>query len=61
VSAGKLLEVLCILFSLADEYLYSGTASDFLGKDTAFTRSLGPTHDHHYVSTDISEHHWLNG
>ncbi|KAB0345024.1 hypothetical protein FD754_021950 [Muntiacus muntjak] len=46
---------------MTDEYLYSGTASDFLGKDTAFTRSLGPTHDHHYIRTDISEHHWLNG
>uniref|UniRef100_A0A9L0R1D2 Semaphorin 3D n=1 Tax=Equus caballus TaxID=9796 RepID=A0A9L0R1D2_HORSE len=46
---------------MTDEYLYSGTASDFLGKDTAFTRSLGPTHDHHYIRTDISEHYWLNG
>ncbi|ERE91578.1 semaphorin-3D [Cricetulus griseus] len=46
---------------MTDEYLYSGTASDFLGKDTAFTRSLGLTHDHHYIRTDISEHYWLNG
>ncbi|CAO2617302.1 Sema3d [Lemmus lemmus] len=55
--------VLAILFAflLTDEYLYSGTASDFLGKDTAFTRSLGLTQDHHYIRTDISEHYWLNG
>nr|XP_048289540.1 semaphorin-3D [Myodes glareolus] len=46
---------------MTDEYLYSGTASDFLGKDTAFTRSLGLTQDHHYIRTDISEHYWLNG
>ncbi|KAI6078881.1 Semaphorin-3D isoform X2 [Aix galericulata] len=44
---------------MADEYLYAGTASDFLGKDTALTRSLGPSHDHHYIRTDISEHYWL--
>ncbi|OBS65906.1 hypothetical protein A6R68_05554, partial [Neotoma lepida] len=44
---------------MTDEYLYSGTASDFLGKDTAFTRSLGLTQDHHYIRTDISEHYWL--
>ncbi|MGH0134662.1 UNVERIFIED_CONTAM: hypothetical protein FKN15_055601 [Acipenser sinensis] len=43
-----------------DEYLYAGTASDFLGKDTAFTRSLGPPHDRHYLRTDISEHYWIN-
>uniref|UniRef100_A0A8C3TG32 Semaphorin 3D n=1 Tax=Chelydra serpentina TaxID=8475 RepID=A0A8C3TG32_CHESE len=46
---------------MTDEYLYAGTASDFLGKDTALTRSLGPSHDHHYIRTDISEHYWLNG
>ncbi|XP_077014474.1 semaphorin-3D-like [Tamandua tetradactyla] len=46
---------------MTDEYLYSGAASDFLGKDAAFTRSLGPTRDHHYIRTDISEHYWLNG
>ncbi|XP_041112247.1 semaphorin-3D-like [Polyodon spathula] len=45
---------------LTDEYLYAGTASDFLGKDTAFTRSLGPPHDRHYLRTDISEHYWIN-
>lgn len=50
----------CLLFSI-DEYLYSGTASDFLGKDTALTRSLGSSQDHHYVRTDISEHYWLSG
>uniref|UniRef100_A0A671V6Y5 Sema domain, immunoglobulin domain (Ig), short basic domain, secreted, (semaphorin) 3D n=1 Tax=Sparus aurata TaxID=8175 RepID=A0A671V6Y5_SPAAU len=26
---------------LTDQYLYAGTSSDFLGKDTTFTRSLG--------------------
>nr|BAE22134.1 unnamed protein product [Mus musculus] len=46
---------------MTDEHLYSGTASDFLGKDTAFTRSLGLMQDHHSIRTDISEHHWLNG
>ncbi|KAM5236434.1 semaphorin-3D [Ctenodactylus gundi] len=46
---------------MTDSYLYSGTASDFLGKDTAFTRSLGPMHDPHYIRTDISEHYWLSG
>ncbi|RXM99137.1 Semaphorin-3D [Acipenser ruthenus] len=46
--------------SYKDEYLYAGTASDFLGKDTAFTRSLGPPHDRHYLRTDISEHYWIN-
>ncbi|KAK1169103.1 semaphorin-3D-like [Acipenser oxyrinchus oxyrinchus] len=45
---------------LTDEYLYAGTASDFLGKDTAFTRSLGPPHDRHYLRTDISEHYWID-
>ncbi|KAM6435792.1 semaphorin-3D isoform 1-T3 [Liasis olivaceus] len=46
---------------MADEYLYSGTASDFLGKDTALTRSLGSSQDQHCIRTDISEHYWLNG
>uniref|UniRef100_A0A452GWZ4 Sema domain-containing protein n=1 Tax=Gopherus agassizii TaxID=38772 RepID=A0A452GWZ4_9SAUR len=46
---------------MTDDYLYAGTASDFLGKDPALTRSLGPSHDHHYIRTDISEHYWLNG
>nr|XP_006633681.2 PREDICTED: semaphorin-3D [Lepisosteus oculatus]XP_015208215.1 PREDICTED: semaphorin-3D [Lepisosteus oculatus] len=45
---------------LADKYLYAGTASDFLGKDTTFTRSLGPSYDQHYIRTDISEHYWIN-
>ncbi|MBN3275698.1 SEM3D protein, partial [Polyodon spathula] len=45
---------------LTDEYLYAGTASDFLGKDTTFTRSLGPPYDRHYLRTDISEHYWIN-
>ncbi|KAM6960587.1 LOW QUALITY PROTEIN: semaphorin-3D [Aplochiton taeniatus] len=45
---------------LTDQYLYSGTASDFLGKDTAFTRSLGPPPDQHYIRTDISEDYWIN-
>lgn len=38
-----------------------GTSSDFLGKDTAFTRSLGPPPDQHYIRTDISEDYWING
>ncbi|KAI1888162.1 hypothetical protein AGOR_G00182190 [Albula goreensis] len=46
--------------TLTDQYLYAGTASDFLGKDTTFTRSLGPPHDQHYIRTDISEHYWIN-
>ncbi|XP_029471855.1 semaphorin-3D [Rhinatrema bivittatum] len=46
---------------MTDEYLFAGTASDFLGQDTTFTRSLGPLHDHHYIRTDTSEHLWLNG
>uniref|UniRef100_A0A2K5RF60 Semaphorin 3D n=1 Tax=Cebus imitator TaxID=2715852 RepID=A0A2K5RF60_CEBIM len=46
---------------LVDENLYSGTAYDFLGKETAFTRSLGPPNNHHYIRTDISEYYWLNG
>uniref|UniRef100_A0A8D2L1W6 Semaphorin 3D n=1 Tax=Varanus komodoensis TaxID=61221 RepID=A0A8D2L1W6_VARKO len=46
---------------MADGYFYSGTASDFLGKDTALTRSLGISQDHHYIRTDISEHYWLSG
>ena len=38
-----------------------GTSSDFLGKDTTFTRSLGPPPDQHYIRTDISEDYWING
>ncbi|XP_062316791.1 semaphorin-3D-like [Osmerus eperlanus] len=45
---------------LTDQYLYSGTASDFLGKDTTFTRSLGPPPDQHFIRTDISEDYWIN-
>ncbi|XP_035283316.1 semaphorin-3D-like [Anguilla anguilla] len=45
---------------LTDQYLYAGTASDFLGRDTTFSRSLGPPHDQHYIRTDISEHYWIN-
>ncbi|XP_068595894.1 semaphorin-3D [Brachionichthys hirsutus] len=45
---------------LTDQYLYSGTSSDFLGKDTTFTRSLGPPPDQHYIRTDISEEYWIN-
>lgn len=44
-----------------DQYLYVGTSSDFLGKDTTFTRSLGPPPDQHYIRTDISEDYWING
>ncbi|KAM9377037.1 semaphorin-3D isoform 1-T2 [Pholidichthys leucotaenia] len=46
---------------LSDQYLYAGTSSDFLGKDTTFTRSLGPPPDQHYIRTDISEDYWING
>uniref|UniRef100_A0A096LUP1 Sema domain, immunoglobulin domain (Ig), short basic domain, secreted, (semaphorin) 3D n=1 Tax=Poecilia formosa TaxID=48698 RepID=A0A096LUP1_POEFO len=45
---------------LSDQYLYVGTSSDFLGKDTTFTRSLGPPPDQHYIRTDISEDYWIN-
>ncbi|XP_043944286.1 semaphorin-3D [Protopterus annectens] len=45
---------------LIDEYFYAGTASDFLGKDTAFTQSLGPLNDHHYIRTDYSDPYLLN-
>lgn len=45
---------------LNDQYLYAGTSSDFLGKDTTFTRSLGPPPDQHYIRTDISEDYWIN-
>lgn len=45
---------------LTDEFLYSGTSSDFLGKDTTFTRSLGPPPDQHYIRTEISEDYWIN-
>ncbi|XP_072419188.1 semaphorin-3D isoform X1 [Chiloscyllium punctatum] len=45
---------------LTGEYLYAGTASDFHGRDTAFTRSLGPPSNQHYIRTDLSEHYWLN-
>uniref|UniRef100_A0A674NKP4 Sema domain, immunoglobulin domain (Ig), short basic domain, secreted, (semaphorin) 3D n=1 Tax=Takifugu rubripes TaxID=31033 RepID=A0A674NKP4_TAKRU len=45
---------------LADQYLYAGTSSDFLGKDTTFTRSLGPPPDQNYIRTDISEDYWIN-
>ncbi|KAJ3596162.1 hypothetical protein NHX12_002571, partial [Muraenolepis orangiensis] len=45
---------------LTDQYLYAGTASDFLGKDTSFTRSLGPPPDQNYIRTEISEDYWIN-
>ncbi|MED6266927.1 Semaphorin-3D, partial [Characodon lateralis] len=45
---------------LSDQYLYVGASSDFLGKDTTFTRSLGPPPDQHYIRTDISEDYWIN-
>ncbi|XP_051889556.1 semaphorin-3D [Pristis pectinata] len=45
---------------LTDEYLYAGTASDFHGRDTVFTRSLGPPFNQNYIRTDLSEHYWLN-
>ncbi|XP_051952755.1 semaphorin-3D-like isoform X3 [Xyrauchen texanus] len=45
---------------LTDQYLYTGTASDFLGKDSTFSRSLGPSPDQQYIRTDISEDYWIN-
>uniref|UniRef100_A0A674CD88 Sema domain, immunoglobulin domain (Ig), short basic domain, secreted, (semaphorin) 3D n=1 Tax=Salmo trutta TaxID=8032 RepID=A0A674CD88_SALTR len=45
---------------LTDQFMYAGTASDFLGKDTTFTRSLGPPPDQHYIRTDTSEDSWIN-
>nr|Q9W6G6.1 RecName: Full=Semaphorin-3D; AltName: Full=Semaphorin-2; AltName: Full=Semaphorin-Z2; Short=Sema Z2; Flags: Precursor [Danio rerio]AAD21310.1 secreted class III semaphorin [Danio rerio] len=45
---------------LTDQYLYAGTASDFLGKDSTFTRSLGPPPHQQYIRTDISEDYWIN-
>ncbi|XP_031421230.1 semaphorin-3D [Clupea harengus] len=45
---------------LTDQYLYAGTASDFLGKDSTFTRSLGPPPDQNFIRTDISEDYWIN-
>ncbi|KAJ8389998.1 hypothetical protein AAFF_G00111590 [Aldrovandia affinis] len=45
---------------LTDQYLYAGTASDFLGKDSTFTRSLGPGLEQNFIRTDISEHYWIN-
>ncbi|KAJ8250116.1 hypothetical protein COCON_G00233320 [Conger conger] len=47
---------------LTDQYLYAGTASDFLGKDATFTRSLGPAlQQEHFLRTDQSEHYWIDG
>lgn len=48
-------------YLFSDQYLYAGTASDFLGKDSTFSRSLGPPPDQHYIRTDISEDYWING
>uniref|UniRef100_A0A672SIN2 Semaphorin-3D-like n=1 Tax=Sinocyclocheilus grahami TaxID=75366 RepID=A0A672SIN2_SINGR len=45
---------------LTDQYLYAGTTSDFLGKDSTFSRSLGPPPDQQYIRTDISEDYWIN-
>ncbi|CAG13033.1 unnamed protein product, partial [Tetraodon nigroviridis] len=45
---------------LTDQYLYAGTSSDFLGKDTTFTRSLGPPPGQNFIRTDISEDYWIN-
>lgn len=44
-----------------DQYLYAGTSSDFLGKDTTFTRSLGPPPGQNYIRTDSSGDYWING
>uniref|UniRef100_A0A8B9JYS4 Semaphorin 3D n=1 Tax=Astyanax mexicanus TaxID=7994 RepID=A0A8B9JYS4_ASTMX len=53
-------ESVCDLCLFSDQYLYAGTASDFLGKDSTFSRSLGPPPDQHYIRTDISEAYWIN-
>uniref|UniRef100_A0A8C5EGQ1 Sema domain-containing protein n=1 Tax=Gouania willdenowi TaxID=441366 RepID=A0A8C5EGQ1_GOUWI len=45
---------------LTDHFLYTGASSDFLGKDAAFTRSLGPPPDQNYIRTDVSEDYWIN-
>lgn len=45
---------------LTDHFLYSGTSSDFLGKDASFTRSLGPHPDQHYIRTEVSQDYWIN-
>lgn len=45
---------------LTDQFLYSGTSSDFLGKDASFTRSLGPPPDQHYIRTEVSQDYWIN-
>lgn len=45
---------------LTGEHLYAGTVSDFHGRDTVFTRSLGPSTHQNYIRTDLSEHYWLN-
>ncbi|KAL0167705.1 hypothetical protein M9458_035927, partial [Cirrhinus mrigala] len=50
-----------LLSVFSDQYLYAGTASDFLGKDSTFSRSLGPPPDQQYIRTDISEDYWING
>lgn len=47
--------------AVPDQYLYAGTSSDFLGKDTTFTRSLGPPPGQNYIRTDVSEDYWING
>uniref|UniRef100_A0A8C2WP00 Sema domain, immunoglobulin domain (Ig), short basic domain, secreted, (semaphorin) 3D n=1 Tax=Cyclopterus lumpus TaxID=8103 RepID=A0A8C2WP00_CYCLU len=49
-----------VLTGNTNQYLYAGTSSDFLGKDTTFTRSLGPPPDQHYIRTDMSEEYWIN-
>ncbi|OCT89190.1 semaphorin-3D [Xenopus laevis] len=46
---------------MTDEYFFAGTASDFLGKETTFTRSMGTPPDHHFIKTDTDDHYWLNG
>uniref|UniRef100_A0A8C1MW74 Sema domain, immunoglobulin domain (Ig), short basic domain, secreted, (semaphorin) 3D n=1 Tax=Cyprinus carpio TaxID=7962 RepID=A0A8C1MW74_CYPCA len=50
----------CSVSVFSDHYLYAGTTSDFLGKDSMFSRSLGPPPDQHYIRTDISEDYWIN-
>lgn len=48
----------CLLLSLADGELYSGTSADFMGRDFAIFRTLG---DHHPIRTEQHDSRWLNG
>ncbi|KPP68366.1 hypothetical protein Z043_112963 [Scleropages formosus] len=43
---------------LVDGELYSGTSADFMGRDFAIFRTLGP---HHPIRTEQHDSRWLNG